>query len=253
MNPSDALKAASKLYFALLKKGVLRNNDELVLPYMDHQEVRDFIKIQAQMSGVRIVKKDKYIHMLAKPGGGVFSTNLSDIRKNVKGYETKVDLYLMGTIWMVLFSEADSEMATSIAWENEGISYQKLEELTSKVLHKWKEIDKSKDGSFSREWSLAVTEMFNKWNVLHYSRQRSNQTIYSKGTKLGLIDAAMRELERDKMVFLRQLSNTTIVTPTDVFYERLQIRFGSLSQYQSRYEMIKNLIDDIKSSDEVGA
>ncbi|WP_225434240.1 DUF6063 family protein [Peribacillus tepidiphilus] len=253
MTQREVQSKAAKLYFTLLQKRYLRSDDELVLPYIESQDVRECIKVLADMSGVRIVKKEKYIHMLVKPNGGVYSTNLSDLRKNVNSYESKVDLYLMGVIWMVIFSEADSELATRVSWENEGISYHKLEELTTKVLHKWKEIDKEQDGRFSREWSLAVNEMYQKWNVLHLSKQKNGRIIYTKGSKFGLIDAAMRELEKEKMVFLRKLSNTTIVTPTDVFYERLQIRFGQLSSYQNRYEMIKNLIDDIKYSDEVGA
>jgi hypothetical protein len=253
MSQKEVQKDAAKLFFELLTEGFIKSEDDIVRPYLESQEVRDYIKVLADVSGVRVVKKDKFIHMMAKANGGVFSNNLSELRKHVKGYESKIDLYLMGLIWLVLFSEMDDEMAVKLDWENEGISYKTIEDGVTKVLNRWSEIDEEQDGAFSRDWSLAVKGMKGKWDVLQVMKSRKGQVSYGKRTKFGLIEAAMRELEKDRMVFLRHFATTAFITPTVAFYERLQIRFGELSPHvQGRYDMVKGLIDDIKS-DELGA
>ncbi|MZK50905.1 hypothetical protein GT715_10490 [Clostridium beijerinckii] len=221
----------------------------MVINYIDSDEVRAYVKTLADSAGVRILKKEKYLHMLVNPYRSVFATSLSDLKKNVKTYESKIDLYLIGIIWLILFSEADTNMSTKISWENEGLTYQKIEELTTKVLNYWKSIDEKESGKFSIKWSLATKDLHNKWKLLHYNSLKNGRVYYPKNTKFGVIDSAMRELEKNKMVFIRKLSQTSVVTPTVVFYERLQACFGNLGKYRDRYELIKSLVNEAKASD----
>lgn len=251
MTQSEIQKTAGDLFFTLLDKGYLPCDNFLVTSYIDSEEMRSYVKALTDSAGVRIIKREKYIHMLVNPQQSIFASSLTDLKKSVKSYESKIDLYLMGVIWLILFSEADTSMSTKIRWENEGITYQQLEELTTKVLNHWKSIDDKNDGMFSVEWSLAIKDLHNKWKLLHYSKEINEKVRYTKMTKLGIIDTAMKVLEKDKMVFIRRLSQTSIVTPTVVFYERLQARFGSLGRYQDRYELLKSLINEAKISDEV--
>lgn len=251
MIQSEIQKAAGDLFFQLLSKGYLSCDDLLVSSYIDSDEVRSYVKALADSSGVKIIKKEKYIHMLVNPYGSIFASSLTDIKKSVKTYDSRIDLYLIGVICLVLFSESDTSMSSKINWENEGISYQQLEELTTKVLNYWKSIDDKNDGKFSVEWSLAIKDLYNKWKLLHYNKVITGKIRYSKDTKFGVIDAAMRLLDKDKMVFIRRLSQTSIVTPTVVFYERLQARFGNLGKYQDRYKLLQSLISEAKNSDEV--
>lgn len=253
MTQNEIQTASADLFFALLDKGFLPCDSLLVIPYIESDEVRSYVKRLAYSSGVRIKKKEKYIHMLVNPNGSVFANSISDLKKNVKTYESKIDLYLIGVIWLILFSEADTSMSTKIRWENEGLTYQQIEELTTTVLNHWKSIDEQNNGKFSVEWSLAIKDLHNKWKLLHYNKMRYGRISYTKNTKFGVIDSAMKELEKDKLVFVRRLSQTSVVTPTVALYERLQARFGDLGRYHDRYEMLKSLIDDAKNSDEAGA
>lgn len=251
MTQNETQKAAGDLFFKLLDKGYIPCDDLLVISYIDSDEVRYYVKSLADSAGVRIIKKEKYLHMLVNPYGSIFASSITDLKKNIKTYESKIDLYLVGVICLVLFSEADTGMSTKISWENEGITYQQLEELTTKVLNYWKAIDDKNDGKFSVEWSLAIKDLYNKWKLLHYNKVTNGKIRYSKNTKFGVIDTAMKVLEKDKMVFTRRLSQTSIITPTVAFYERLQARFGNLGKYRDRYELLKSLINEAKNSDEV--
>ncbi|RMC93032.1 hypothetical protein D9O40_18310 [Clostridium autoethanogenum] len=251
MTQNEIQKTAGDLFFTLLDKGYLPCDNLLVISYIDSDEIRSYVKTLANSAGVKIVKKEKYIHMLVNPYGSIFASSLTDLKKRVKNYESKIDLYLMGIICLILFSEADTDMSTKINWENEGITYQQLEELTTKILNYWKTIDDKNDGKFSVKWSLTIKNLYNKWKLLHYNKVTNGKIRYSKNTKFGIIDDAMKILEKDKMVFTRRLHQTSIVTPTVVFYERLQARFGNLGKYQDRYELLKSLINEAKNSDEV--
>lgn len=251
MTQNEIQRIAGDLFFKLLNKGYLPCDDLLVISYIDSDEVRSYVKSLADSAGVRIFKKEKYLHMLVNPYGSIFATSITEMKKSIKTYDSKIDLYLVGVICLVLFSEADTSMSSKINWENEGITYQHIEELTTKVLNYWKEIDDKNDGKFSVEWSLAIKDLHNKWKLLHYNKEINGKIRYSKDTKFGVIDAAMKVLERDNMVFTRRLSQTSVVTPTVVFYERLQARFGNLGKYQDRYELLKSLINEAKNSDEV--
>ena len=251
MTQNEIQKTAGNLFFKLLNKGYLPCDDLCVISYIDSDEVRSYVKALSDSAGVRIIRKEKYIHMLVNPYGSLFSSSISEMKKNIKTYESKIDLYLVGIICLVLFSEADTSMSTKINWENEGITYQQLEELTTKVLNYWKLIDDKNDGKFSVEWSLAIKDLYNKWKLMHYNRVTNGKIKYSKDTKFGVIETAMKVLDKDNMVFIRRLSQTSVVTPTVVFYERLQSRFGNLDKYQDRYELIKALINEAKNSDEV--
>ncbi|WP_238900271.1 DUF6063 family protein [Clostridium sp. YIM B02500] len=251
MTQNEIEKISGDLFFKLLDKGYLPCDDFLVISYIDSDEVRHYVNSLANSAGVKITKKEKYLHMLSNPYGSVFASSITDLKKYIKTYESKIDLYLIGLICLILFSEADTSMSTKISWENEGITYQQLEELTTKILNYWKTIDDKNDGKFSIEWSLAIKDLHNKWKLLHYNKSINGKVRYSKDTKFGVIDAAMKILEKDKMVFTRRLSQTSIVTPTVVFYERLQARFGNLGKYQDRYELMKSLINQAKNTNEV--
>ncbi|MEC0276169.1 DUF6063 family protein [Peribacillus frigoritolerans] len=253
MNESQIQTAVARLYFSLLDNKYLPINHELVIPYLDHQEVRACLKRFADVSGVKISMQSSYLHMLVQPNNCIYSSSISQMKSIIKTYESRVDLYIMGVIWMVLFSETDTEMSTKIRWENEGISYQKIVDLTTKTLNHWKEKNNETNGQFSDDWSLAIDQMFKKWRLLIDSKKTNEKIVYTKNTRFGVIDIAMKQLEKDKMVIIRRFNQTSIITPVPVFYERLNARFHNMDKIESRYNMIKALIDDIKVQDEAGA
>jgi hypothetical protein len=253
MNSYHPVSAASDLYFALLHKKYLPNTDAVVYPYIESEEVRSNINRMAKSSGVIISKKEKFIHMLVHPTNSIYANSITELRKSVRGMDSKLDLYLMGVIWMVLYSEADTELSTRIQWENKGITYHQLEELTTNVLGKWKDINERTDGSFSEDWSLAVDQMEDKWDKMHLYKKTNGKISMPKTTRFGLIECAMRELVKDRLVFIRTFPNTSIVTPTEAFYERLKARFGQLGRYKERYDVMKMLIEEAKDSNELGA
>ena len=249
MKASEVQIHAANLYFTLLQERFLPTSDSLVISYMEEEDVRHCIGRMADASGVRVVLKGDHIHLLARPGC-VFATTISEMRGKIKTYESKVDAYLMGTIMMVFLAEADSRFSSVIKWENEGLSYPQIEELVSNTLNDWKKVNDETQGRFSTEWGLAIKEMNNKWSLLNHIKMNNNGKVsWSTNTKIGVIHHAMRELEKEGLVFIRHWSHTSLVTPSAILFERLEAIFEG----NDRYEVIKELIKDTNPTDEVGA
>ncbi|MGD6803942.1 DUF6063 family protein [Rossellomorea aquimaris] len=253
MNQGQVQKAASDLLAGLWQQKYLANDHVLVHPFIESQDVRNCVRRFSESFGFRVVRQEKHIHMLAQPGKSFLTNPIQEIKKNVRGYDTQTDLYLMGVVWMIIFSEADNELSTTIKWENEGLSYGEIEELVDNTLNHWRRLNEESEGDFSKEWSLAITRMHAKWSVLRYSKEEKGRVTYVKDSRLGLIESAARELEKDKMVFIERTALMSKVTPKPVFNERLKARFGNLDKYQDRYELLKVLLEDVRESGEVGA
>ncbi|MCT2347105.1 DUF6063 family protein [Niallia taxi] len=253
MNQSQVQDAAFKLVAALWQHGFLSKDDALVHPYMESEDVRDCVRRLADNFGIKVVRQEKHLHIMAQPRKSLVTNPISELRKGVKGWDTQIDLYLMGIIWLVIFSEADNEISVKIKWENEGLSYGEIEELVTNALKHWYELNKESNNEFSREWSLAVNNLYDKWKLLRYKKETQGRVVYIKESRFGLIDTAARLLEKDKMVFIERTAQTSRVTPTPVFFERLKARFGNMDNHQERYDMLKVLLEDAKESGEVGA
>jgi hypothetical protein len=254
MNLTQIQKASSDLVAALWDKKYLPNDHPLVYPYIESQDVRNSVRIMCESFGQRVARMEKHTHLLVQPRDSILTNPVNEMKKTVKSWENKVDLYLIGVVWMVLFAEADNVMDTSkIKWENDGISYGEIEELVTKNLENWFAKDQESEGQFSRDWSLAVKAMHEKWKLLRYHKVENGRISYIKDSRFGVIDSAVRELAKDRMVFLEKMAQTARVTPTPVFFERLKARFGNLDQFQERYELLQILFQDTKNSDEVGA
>lgn len=249
MKASEIQTHAATLYFKLLQDRFLPASDPLVIIYVEEEEVRHCLRRIADASGVRVVLKGDHLHLLARPGC-VFATSISEMKGKIKTYENKIDAYLMGTIMMVFLAEVDSRFSSVIKWENEGLSYSQIEELVTTILDEWKKVNDETQDRFSVEWSLAVKEMYNKWRLLNYSKTSSNGKVtYNTSTKLGVIHHAMRELEKEGLVYIRYWSQTSLVTPSSILFERLDAIF----EENDRFEVIQELIKDTNPIDEVGA
>lgn len=253
MNIAQIEKAAFELVACLWQKKYLPNDHILVLPYIESQEVRECVRRLSENFGLKVVRQEKHIHILVQPHSSFHTNPISELKKSVKGYEYRVDLYLMGVVWMVICSEADNDIDSKIKWENEGLSYGEIEELVTKTLNYWYEVDKESEGTFSKEWSLAVKEMHKKWKLLRYQKLENGRVSYIKDSKFGLIDGAVKELEKDKMVFIERTAQTSRVTPMPVFFERLRARFGNMDRYQERYDEIQLLLKNVKEYEGMGA
>lgn len=248
----ESQKIASDLMANLLVNKYISRDHPLALSYTESEDVRNCIWQIADSFGIRVEMKSKYLHLLARPDRSIFANSISEMRKNVKNYESKIDLYLMGFIWMIVFAEADTEMSTKIRWEDEGLTYQQIEVLTTKALATLKKRDEDTSDAFSKDWSLSTKRMYDKWRLLNYNKTVNGRLSYSKSTKFGMIHSAMQILEKEKLVFIRNFSKTTIVTPANVFYERLQICFGNLDSTKNRYEKLKELLKQLRDSDKEG-
>ncbi|QFT87687.1 hypothetical protein FIU87_03395 [Bacillus sp. THAF10] len=253
MNQAQVQENAARLFAELWQHKYLPNDHAYVHAYVESQDVRNCLRRMTEQFGFKIVRTEKNMHIMAQPGKSFLTNPINELRKSVKSYETQTDLYLMGVIWMVIFSEADNELAGTIKWENDGFSYGEIEDLVTKTLNHWQELNESSEGIFAKEWSLAVTRMYAKWKVLSFNKMVKGRVSYTKDTRLGLIDCAARELEKDKMVFIEQTAQMSKVTPKPVFYERLKARFGNMDKFQDRYDLLKVLIEDVRESGEMGA
>ncbi|MDF9495186.1 DUF6063 family protein [Bacillus cereus] len=253
MNIAQIEKAAFELVACLWQRKYLPNDHALVHPYIESQEVRNCVRRLADSFGLKVVRQDKHMHILVQPHNSFHTNPISELKRTVKTYDNRINLYIMGVIWMVICSEADNDIDSKIKWENEGLSYGEIEELVTKTLNHWYELDAESEGTFSKDWSLAVSEMHKKWKLLRYHKLENGRVSYIKESKFGLIDGAVRELEKDKMVFIERTAQTSRMTPTPVFFERLRARFGNMDRYQDRYDAFKVLLEDVKETGEMGA
>ncbi|QOY38673.2 DUF6063 family protein [Anaerobacillus isosaccharinicus] len=253
MNHSQIQDVSSKLIASLWQQKYLPTEHPLVHPYIEEQEVRNCVRRLSENWGLKVAREGKHIHLLVQPGRSVLNTPMEELRRSIKGYDSETDLYLMGVIWLVIYNEADNELSTTIKWENEGLTYGEIEDLVNQVMEHWNKLNEESDNQFSKDWSLAVTRMYKKWKVLRYNKTTKGRVVYAKDSRIGLIDTAARELEKDKMVFIERTAQMSRVTPMPVFRERLKLRFGNLDKYQDRYELLKVLLEDVKESGEVSA
>jgi hypothetical protein len=253
MNQSQIQEAAANLIAGLWQQKYLPLEHSLVHPYIEDQEVRNCVRRLSECWGMKVGREGKNLHLMAQPNKSVLTTPMEELRRSVRGYDSETDLYLMGVIWLVIFAEADNELSTSIRWENEGLAYSEIEDMVNKTLEHWNKLNEEAEGAFAEEWSIGVKRMYSKWKVLRHTKTRKGRVVFAKDSRLGLIENAVRELEKDKMVFVERTAQMSRVTPLPVFRERLKLRFGKMDKYQDRYEMLEVLLEDARESGEVGA
>ncbi|MFT4415528.1 DUF6063 family protein [Fredinandcohnia humi] len=238
MFASDADSRANKLFRYLVERGYIEKNHEMAIDYSE-DEVRLKLERMARDFGTDIFDSGNHIHLVALPEESMFATSFSHAMEHSGTSIDKIAWYLIGVIQNIFCWEIDNEYIHRLSVEREGVTYHQLEEMTTKVLEGWKDINDQTNGAFSLDFKLAVEKMGKRWNEMSSKRPKTGR--YSIHTRLGLIHKAMSIFKEGKLVHISTSHKVaTIVYPTDILYERLEYIFQNLD----RYLMIKDLLND---------
>lgn len=242
----ENLKRGSEIFFYLLKNKIIPVSDNCANDFINNSEIREIVKTIAEEAGLKVFETRENVHLVSKAYGSVFASSYTHMKSKYKRLERKKHFYLANIIICVYLAEIDKEKNIRVRWEEEGLSYYKLESLVTTQLESWKKRQLEEEG-FSEEWGIAVEEIYDLW-VNDFSMVKQSRTgeidILKGNTRYGFIHEAMKPLADQKLVF----DNTTElkIIPQNELYERINY----LYHRQDRYEEIMGLIKQAREVEE---
>ncbi|WP_077212371.1 DUF6063 family protein [Bacillus dakarensis] len=236
---SQQLQDAAKIFFYLVNRKIVLNNDPFLTPYFEEDEIRDAVKILAEESRTRVIQTADRIHLVARPEGSIFATSYTQFKKKYTDVENKKYFHLINTIIFVFLSEIDIPSTTNIRWEHSGVSYYLLEKNMTQLLTQWKKEHDDTDGKFSEAYGLAIRDMYDLWHTMPVdtdSETNGDRIVSTRRTHIGLIHMAIRLLRDEGLVYI--VEDEKRVIPKVELYERLEEGYHQ----QARYEEMKELV-----------
>ncbi len=239
MATEQNLKKGSEIFFYLLKNKIISFSDNLANEYSQDNDIKEVVKIMADEAGLKVFETRENIHLVSKAQGSVFSNSYTQMKEKYKKLERKKHFYLANIIICVFLSEIDKEKNIRIRWEEEGVSYFKLENLVTLQIESWKTRQQNEEG-FSEEWSIAIDEIYDIWiNDFSISKQGKSGEIELKGSnnRYGFIHEAMKPLSDERLV--ADNTQELIVIPKNELYERLEYLYHRQDRYKEIMDLIK--------------
>lgn len=243
---SEQLQRGSEIFFYLLKHKVIPISDTLAYEYINNSDIREVVKTMAEEAGLKVFDTRENVHLVSKAYGSIFANSYTHMKSKYKKLERKKYFYLANIIICIYLSEIDKEKNIRIGWEEEGLSYYKLEELISLQLESWKKRIQAEEG-FSEDWGIAVEDIYDLW-VNDFSLSKQTKTgeidVLKGNTRFGFIHETLKPLVDQKLVIDNTIELKII--PKNELYERMQ----HLYHKQDRYEEIMKLINETKEEAE---
>lgn len=242
----EQLKRGSEIFFYLMKHKIIPISDNCANDFINNSDIREIVKIIADEAGLKVFETRENVHLVSKAYGSVFANSYTHMKSKYRKLERKKHFYLANIIICIYLSEIDKEKNIRVRWEEEGVSYYKLEELVTKQLESWKK-RQDEEEVFSEEWGIAVKEIYDLW-VNDFSMSKQSKTgeieLQKSNTRYGFIHEAMKPLVDQMLIF----DNTTElkIIPQNELYERINY----LYHRQDRYEEIMELIKKVKEEAE---
>ena len=174
---TENIQKASALFFMLLKENIISIKEPLAEEYLNDNEMRQIVKTMAAEADLIIIETMENLHLVSSANGSIFANSYTQMNGKYKGLKNKKYFYLANLIICVFLSEVDKESNIRIRWEEEGISYAKLEDLVNGVINSWMSRDKKEEG-FSEEFGIALKEIYEVWTK-DFSPMKNSKT---KGT-----------------------------------------------------------------------
>jgi hypothetical protein len=238
----EHLQKGAEVFFYLLENKIVPLADARAYLYMEDPEIREVVRNMAQGAGLRVFTTRENIHIVSQAYDSIFATSYTHM-KGKYSLHRKRHFYLANIIICVYLSEIDKESDIRVRWEEEGVTYYKLEELVTNILDSWKKRQED-ENTFAEEWAIAIDEIYDIWsNDFSMYKESKNGEIdvqRNKNTRLGFIYEAMRPLA-DQGLIINNVNELKIIPKVEL-YERLNF----LYHQQERYEEIMSLIQKTK-------
>lgn len=238
---SEDLQKGSEIFFHLLKNKIVPRVDTLAYEYIDNPDIRQIVNTLAAEAGLKVFDTMENIHLVSNAYGSMFSNSYTQMKDKYKGLKRKKYFYLANIIICVFISMVDKEKNIRIRWEEEGLTYYKLEDEVTKTLESWKKrFDQGE--AFSDEWGIALEEIYDLWTN-DFSTYKTSQTgdievQRTTNNKFSFIHEAFKPLRDQGLIIDNQ--NELKIIPKIELYERLE----NLYHKQERYDEIMSLIKE---------
>lgn len=245
---TENIQKASALFFLLLKENIISQKNPLAEEYLNNSEIREVANTMALEADLRIFDTRENLHLISSGNGSIFANSYSQMRGKYKSLKNKKYFYLANLIICVFLSEVDKENNIRVRWEEEGISYAKLEELVNGIITSWVTRE-SQEAGFSENWGIALKEVDEVWNK-DFSPMKNSKVkgtidvVNTTDNRFSFIYRAIKPLVDQKLIY----NNTKElkIIPRPELYERLDKVYHS----QERYKEFMSLIDVAKGGSE---
>lgn len=241
MYSNEEIRKGSQVFFALLKNKILPSTDSIAQEYYNSVEVREIVKDMATEGGLRVFDTRENLHMVTSSYGSMFANSYTQMKDKYKALERKRYFYLANTIICIYLAEVDMESYIRIRWEEQGVSYAKLEDIVTKTLESWMK-RQTENQEFAEDWGIALEQIYDLW-VNEFSLYKENQVsgkidvVNTKGTRYSFIHEAIKPLADQGLVYdnTRELK----IIPRNELYERLDYLYHGQERYMQMKEMIR--------------
>jgi hypothetical protein len=247
MYSTEQIQKAAQVFFELLKNKVLPADEAIAQEYYNNVEVREIVRDMSLEAGLRVFETRENIHLVSSPRGSHFANSYTQMKEKYSGLERKRYFYLANIIICIYLSEVDKESYIRVRWEEEGVSYARLEDLVTKTLESWKK-RQEEEQSYTEDWGIALDSIYNLW-LNEFSLYKESRVtgqvdvVNTRGTRYSFIHEAMRPLADQKLVYdnTRELR----IIPRNELYERLD----NIYHRQERYTQIMELINSSREGE----
>jgi len=241
---TEDIQNASALFFRLLKENIVSIRESLAEEYMNNSEIREIIHTMAIEADLRVFNTRENLHLVSTANGSIFANSYTQMKQKYKDLKSKKYFYLANIIICVFLSEVDKENNIRVRWEEEGVSYAKLEDLVNSTISLWKNRESDEEG-FSQNWGIALGEIDEVWNK-DFSPMKNSKTkgtidvVNTKGNRFSFIYTALKPLADQKLIYNN--INELRIIPKAELYERLD----KIYHNQDRYKEFMALIEVAK-------
>lgn len=242
----ENIQKGSNIFFSLMKEKILPFSDTGAREYLDNPEIREVVKTMAGEAGMTVFHTRENIHLVTDAYGSIFASSYTQMKQKYNKLPRKNYFYLANVIICVFLAEVDKEKEVRVRWEEEGVSYARMEKLVTDTLQSWVNRQQEEE-SFSEEWGIALEEIWEIWDTKFtvYKRSNVDDTInvtQTKNNRYSFIETSMRPLVDQKLIINNK--NELTIIPKNELYERL----GRLYHNQERYQQFIGLIEETKKS-----
>lgn len=239
---TENIQKASALFFMLLKENIVSVKEPLAEEYLNSNEIREIVNIIAGEANLRVFDTRENIHMVTSVNGSIFANSYTQMKEKYKDLKSKKYFYLANLIICVFLAEVDKENNIRIRWEEEGVSYAKLEDLVNDTISSWISRQNA-DELFSESSGIALKEIDEVWNK-DFSPMKNSKTkgtidvVNTSDNRFSFIYRALKPLAYQKLIY----NNTKElkIIPREELYERLDKIYHDQDRYKEFMDLIKN-------------
>lgn len=243
----DSIQTGSQLFFKLLKENILPLEDNLAQEYLNNPDIREVVRTMAGEAEMIVFNTRKNIHLVTTAYNSIFASSYTQMKEKYKDLKLKKYFYLSNIIICVFLAEVDKESNLRVRWEEEGISYVRMDKMVSDTLESWKK-RQSEEDTFSQDWGIALDEIYEIWNIQFSPFKTSNvddsiNVTHTSNNRYNFIYTSLKPLADQKLIYNN--TNELLIIPREELYERLD----RLYHNRDRYKLFMKLIEESKGEE----